>query len=165
MPSVVIKPTRDRDEYVVWSTVTESPHGYGNREQMVELLRAGIRSNDAADPEEVVRNATHWGSSARDDWTEGHWDDEEFIYHQAGRLHRRDLFLAAQAMDGDGCREGRLLDLLTPLEDDDEDREHLAHLKREYGDQIVSLESERRMAGLALAQIKMTIEGWNNMEN
>ncbi len=161
MPSVVIKPVRDRDEYVVWSTVTESPHGYGNRAQMVELLRAGIRGNDAADPEEVVRNATHWGSSARGGWTEGHWDDRSFIYHQAGWLHGRDLFLAAQAMDGDGCREGLILDLLTPLEDDDEKRDHLARMKREYGDRIVSLESERRMAGLALAQIKETFRQMN----
>ncbi len=128
---------------------------------MVELLRAGIRGAAEANAEEVVRNATHWGSSAVGGWTKGHWDDTEFIYHQAGWLHRRDLFLAAQTMAGDGCREGRILDLLTPLEGDDEDREHLAHLKREYGDQIVSLESERRMAGLALAQIKREIESWN----
>lgn len=163
MPSVVIKPARDRDEYVVWSTVTESPHGYGTREQMVGLLRAGMRGSDEdrSDPETPVRNATHWGSSADARWAKGHWEDESFIYHQAGWLRRGDLFLAAQAMDGDGCREGLIFDLLTPLEDDEEDREHLAYLKREYGDRVVSLESERKMAGLAMSQIKATIESWN----
>ncbi len=158
MPSVVIKPARDRDEYVVWSTVTESPHGHGTRAQMLNLLRAGIRGNAEPDADTVLRRADHWGSSAMGGWTEGHWDDDEFIFHQAGWLHRRDLWRVASMMDGDGCPERDVLDLLTPLEDDADERNHLVRVTREYGDRVVSLEAERRMAGLALRQLADMVE-------
>jgi hypothetical protein len=116
----VIKPDRGRDEYVTWSTVTESPHGYGNRAEVVGLLRDGIRRHDAEDranPEAAVDRADGWGSSAFPKWGFGHWDDESFIYQQAGSLPRDCLWRAAVLQ----C-EGRgrdILDLLDPFEDDE----------------------------------------------
>lgn len=164
MPSVVIKPARDRDEYVVWSTVTESPHGYGNREQMVELLRAGIRGSDEdrCDPETPVRNAAHWGSSARGGWTEGHWEDDFCIFKQIGMMPRANLFEAARRMGRPGgCLLWYVLELVEPFEDAD-GREHYDQVLREYGEDVISLDDERRTAGLALGQLKRTIEGWNH---
>jgi hypothetical protein len=159
----VIKPARDRDEYVVWSTVTESPHGYGDRAQVVELLRAGIRGSDEdrQDPETPVRNAHHWGSSARGGWTEGHWDDDFFIFKQVGTLPRAHLFEAARRMARPGgCQLWYVLELVEPFGDDD-GREHYAKVLREHRDDVVSLDEERRVAGLALSQLIRTIEGWN----
>ena len=162
MPSVVIKPFRDRDEYVVWSTVTESPHGYGNRAEIVDLLRSGIRCNDVVDPEEVARNATHWGSSARGGWTEGHWDDDGFIFKQIGWLPRAHLFEVARMMGAvGGCLLRDVLAFVEPFEDDEEDREHYDRILSEHGDDVISLDGERKMAGLALGQIKREIESWN----
>ncbi len=161
MPSVVIKPARDRDEYVVWSTVTESPHGYGNRAQTMALLRSGIRGTDAADPDLVLRNADHWGSSARSPWEFGHWDDTEVIYKQAGLLPRRRLYKAAVFQCAG--RERTLLDLLTPLWDDDGVR-HLARAKRQTRNSLVSTgnraEAEIAMAFGAVAAIKREVESW-----
>ncbi len=161
MPSVVIKPDRDRDEYVIWSTVTESPHGFGDRAQTADLLRWGVRGEPEPDADEVLRRVDANGSSAMGGYPEGLWGDDGFIYHQAGWLARSDLFAVARMMAGDGCREWGILRLLTPLEDADEEREHLEYMKREYSDRIVSLEGERKLAGLAMRHLKQTIEGWN----
>ncbi len=120
MPSVVIKPDRVRDEYVIWSTVTESPHGYGSRAEVIELLRGGIRRNDAEDranPEAAVARADVWGSSAFPEWGFGHWDDESFIYQQSGSLPRDCLWRASVLQCEE--RERDILDLLDPFEDDE----------------------------------------------
>lgn len=129
MPSVVIKPDRDRDEYVVWSTITETPHAYGDRAEMRDMLLDGVRRNDEEDrrnPDAALDRADRWGSSAFPQWGYGHWDDEGFIYQQAGWLHREDLAYAARLVCEERDRE--VLDLLDPFEDD-EGGTHLARCK------------------------------------
>lgn len=166
MPSVVIKPDRGRDEYVVWSTVTESPHAYGNRAEMLELLRNGIRGSDEdrADPEGPVRRAHHFGSSAMGGWTVGHWEDDCFIYRQAGILRRPDLHRAA-VLQCEG-RERDILDLLDPLEDDDDARRHLARLRDRARNGPLTpagriAQAEVATARAALGAIKAEVESWN----
>lgn len=164
MPSVVIKPCRDRDEYVVWSTVTESPHGYGDRTEMAELLRGGIRRNDEQDrrnPEPALARADRYGSSAHPEWGEGHWGDDCWIYHQAGILRRSGLYRAA-VLQCEG-RERDILDLLEPFDDEDGPR-ILVHAKQETvnsGDEALVAESEIALADDALAAIKREVESWN----
>lgn len=36
MPSYIVKPERDKDFYVLWSTVTDSPHAWGTRQELSE---------------------------------------------------------------------------------------------------------------------------------
>jgi len=128
MPSVVIKPHPDRDEYVVWSTITERPYAGGNRAEILELLHDGIRRDegDRRNPDAAVERADRWGSSALPEWGFGHWDDEMFIYQQAGLLHRKDLWRATVLECEERDRE--VLDLLDPF-GDDEGGEHLARCK------------------------------------
>lgn len=117
MPSVVIKPEAGSDTYVVWSTITESPHAYGTRQQVCAYLRLrpGWQADDL--PEDRVDRADRYGSSAYPRWGFGHWGDDTFIYRQTGLLHRRDLCRAVDlAVAG---RERDLLDLLEPFDDDD----------------------------------------------
>ncbi len=168
MPSVVIKPDRDRDRYVVWSTVTESPHGYGTRDQVVELLRDGIRrsSEDPADPYSPLDRADRNGSSAMGGWTEGHWDDDFFIYMQAGVLRRKDLWTAAVWL----C-EGRdrdVLDLLEPLEDDGDGFSGTERLKEvkactvnQPGSGSPWAEDQIALAEAAVEAFRSEVEGWN----
>ncbi len=169
MPSVVIKPARGRDEFVVWSTVTESPHGYGNRTQMAELLQAGIRDNDpgdVVDPLAALDRADRNGSSAMGGWTEGHWGRNEWgwIYKQVGWVQRKDLWQAAVWQCEGRVRE--ILDLLDPLEDDDEHRRLLAKRKRKTRNGTLTpgariAEAEIAAAGAALGALKAVVESWN----
>lgn len=120
MPSVVIKPAPDLDQYVIWSTITDSPHAYGNRAEVVEMLRAGIRHGDRDDrsnPDAAIDRADEWGSSAYPLWGRGHWHDDTYVYAQAGFLRRKDLWQAAGLEHAGRRRE--ILDLLTPLDDDE----------------------------------------------
>lgn len=169
MPSVVIKPDRDRDEYVVWSTVTESPHGYGSREQMARLLQSGIRNDtdDVVDPTAALDRADRHGSSAMGGWTAGHWGHDRWgwIYQQVGWLARKDLWQAAVWQCEGRVRD--ILDLLEPLEDDDEMRQHLARRKKKTVNDVPLrpgariAEAELAMAGAALDAFKREVESWN----
>lgn len=165
MPSVVIKTSPDEDRYVVWSTVTESPHAYGSRAEMADLLRAGIRGGDPGDrrnPEPVLARVDEHGSSDfAGCWG---WDDDEFVYKRAGWLRRQDLWAAAQLQ----CdrRERDLLDLLQPLEDDEEDRARLAEVKAKVsnGDGPTGLryaKDEIGMTAAALSAVAGAVEGLN----
>lgn len=161
MPSVVIKPVRDRDEYVIWSTVTESPHAFGGFEKMTALLVGGIRGGGFERSQPVLARADQYGTSDFAGW--GGWGTDAFIYHQAGLLPRARMYEAACLMDGfmgGGCQEVDVLNLLDPLWDD-EGGVRLEWRKRHSGDVAVSLEGERRTAGLATEQIAATVRGWN----
>ncbi len=172
MPSVVIRPDREASCYVVWSTVTESPHAYGDWTQMSRLLQAGIRDNDPADvvdPLSVLERADRNGSSAMGRWRMGHWghDPHGFIYKQAGWLARADLWQAA-IWQCEGRRRD-ILDLLEPLEDTNAFRRHLDRRKRlarndtplRPGARIA--EAELAEAGAAVAAIKRVIGSWNTV--
>ncbi|MER7280536.1 hypothetical protein ABT369_39465 [Dactylosporangium sp. NPDC000244] len=121
MPQLVIKPARHRDEYVVWSTVTETPVTYGCRRYMTRWLAADrARHVEQERPLARLRRADRLGSSAYPQWGDGHWDDDIQIYEQRGILHRRDLYRAARlACAG---RDAEVWDLLEPFEDETEVR-------------------------------------------
>jgi hypothetical protein len=121
MPQVVVKPDRHRDEYVVWSTVTETPVTYGCRRYMTRWLAAndGRRSEESR-PLRRLRRADRLGSSAYPEWGDGHWDDGGQIYEQRGWLRRRDLYRAAVLLCAG--RESEVWDLLEPFEDETEVR-------------------------------------------
>lgn len=121
MPQVVIKPDRHRDEYVVWSTISETPITYGCRRYMTRWLAANDREQAGPGrPLSRLRRADRLGSSAMPEWGDGHWDDSVQIYEQRGYLYRRDFYRAARLLCAG--RESEVWDLLEPFEDETEVR-------------------------------------------
>lgn len=160
VPSVVIKPVRGRDGYVVWSTVTESPHGYGDRKKMAGLLRSGIRG-ETEDSHPVLARADRHGTS---DFTGyGGWDHAGFIYKQAGWLPRRHLWRAAVWQCEGRVRE--ILDLLDPCDDEDGAGHLVARKAATVNGPLTPgvriAEAEIALAGAAIGVIRRTVEGWN----
>ncbi len=128
MPSVVIRPDAAVERYVVWSTVVEAPLAYGRRGEIIRWLRIRDPQGTDSPPDKRLDRADRLGSSAFPQWGFGHWDDAEFIYQQAGWLRRRDLLKAARLLWFG--KEWKVLDLLDPLEDDNEMRAHLERRRR-----------------------------------
>jgi hypothetical protein len=118
MPSYIIKPERDRDFYVYWSTVVEAPVAFGDREYILSYLRAELERDSATSPQGRLRRADETGSSALwpspSDPAYG-WDDNELIYQQQGTLRRDRLPELCKRLTGDDHAD--VSDLLTPFED------------------------------------------------
>lgn len=115
MGNIIIKPARDRDEYVYWSTNVEAPIAYGDREGMAEILAEDFSGRAPANlPEVRLLRTDERGSSALD-IPIGYWGDDEFVYEQRGLLRRADLFRAAVLL-AEG-RESEVWDLLSPFEE------------------------------------------------
>ena len=113
MPTIIIKPEHDRDLYVAWSTVVDSPLAWGDRDWMWDYL-----DDDAA---ERLDRADANGTSAAGGYAWfGRWDYERFVYEQRGVLPRKHLASVCEALErGD---EAAVWDLLEPFEDEAEVR-------------------------------------------
>lgn len=118
MPSIVLKPERDRGLYVCWSTGVEAPVAWGDRALMLDHLNRehpadGDPLNDPAGP---LDRADQFGTSATGGFGFfGRWDDDGLVYEQRGILPRRHLFRACELLSAD--READVWDLLEPFED------------------------------------------------
>ena len=91
MPHFILKPEPDKDQYVLWSTITEVPYFVGTRE---ECKRALIRSDGAnAAKDERFNRADRRGTSSVDG-LDG-WDDGKttgsVIVEQRGLVQLKDL--------------------------------------------------------------------------
>lgn len=107
-PRLILKPSRDVDLYVGWSTICESPAGSWTR---AEALACGI---DPARLDRADANGTSFIDS-----TEGAWDDRVMIAEQRGLLPRHHLAAYAELwLSGE---QDKAYGLLEPFEDDDED--------------------------------------------
>ena len=107
MGTIVIKPERDVDFYIGWSTITENPHWWGSRAEATEYLAEdrSRRGNIDHPPEERLARADQHGTSdmsVRD----GEWGDDEFIYEQRGILHRKHLIEACRTSPWTARRAG-----------------------------------------------------------
>lgn len=120
MGTIVIKPERDVDFYVGWSSVTESPHWWGSRAEVTPYMEDDARRRGHVDPvgPRFARADEHGTSSIGA--IEGGWDDEGFIYEQRGWL-RRDRLVEACRRLAAGDEPG-VWDLLEPFEDESEVR-------------------------------------------
>lgn len=81
MPSFIVKPVRDEDFYVEWSTVVDAPTAWGSRVELSRLL--GPR---ASAPERFDR-ADEFGTSMQDptlprDRQWFGWHDEAFVLRE-----------------------------------------------------------------------------------
>lgn len=117
MPSYVIKPHRDLDQYIYWSEITDSPHMRGTRTEVVEY----IDWINAGPAEERVARADESGTSAKwPNWDRPQiysWDSEDrsVIYHQQGTVRIDDLWEFCGRLEAEESVE----DLITPFEDED----------------------------------------------
>lgn len=114
MPHYVIKPNRDRDEYVNWSTIIEAPICHGNRTTMALHLVASSATGDG----HRLDRADEFGTSCqdvRDGFRFYDWECGELIYDQQGTVKRADLYELCERLVNDEPVD----DLLTPFEDDE----------------------------------------------
>jgi hypothetical protein len=120
MGTIVIKPDRDGDEYVLWDFEWDRPTACGTRAEMAQHLTelAGLWPVDAESlPEARLARADANGSSMIPyQW--GWWDDAEFIYEQRGHLARRHLVRAVELLSEE--REAEVWDLLVPFKGETE---------------------------------------------
>lgn len=119
MPSFIIKPKRDEDFYVEWSTVVDAPTFWGDREAMSNRF---ISRPQAGDDGKRMERADAKGSSCAGDIADWYtFDDRTFIWAQMGILDRDDLKPACDLMDAGHQYDGpEIAKLLTPFEDDSE---------------------------------------------
>ncbi|MFC7276242.1 hypothetical protein ACFQS1_19795 [Paractinoplanes rhizophilus] len=112
MGRFVIKPDRDVDFYVGWSTIVESIIWWGPRAEVLAYL---AEDAPADPPEERLARADLNGSSAYNYKIDGGWEDEGFTYEQRGWLPRSLLVAACEALERDD--EPAVWDLLEPFEE------------------------------------------------
>jgi hypothetical protein len=112
----VIKPERDTDFYVGWSTVTENPHWWGDRAEAAGYLAEDATGDPLDDPSGRLDRADLNGTSAAGRFGFfGRWDYERFAYEQRGCLPRTKLVAAIEALSRDD--ESAVWDLLEPWEE------------------------------------------------
>lgn len=71
MPSYVVKPVRDDDFYVIWSTIVDAPTAFGDRAEVAEMRDV---------TEDRLQRADANGTSAFDADIFG-YADQEFLLH------------------------------------------------------------------------------------
>jgi hypothetical protein len=119
MGTIVVKPDRDRDLYVGWSSIVEAPVWWGPRAEVLQYLADDHRGRSDDAPEARLARADEAGTSAYDK-RDGGWDDEGFVYEQRGWLPRTKLIPLCEALQrGD---ESAAWDLLEPFDDETEVR-------------------------------------------
>lgn len=121
MPRQIIKPDRDVDFYVEWSSIVEAPTAFGPREWMLDHLlfdyrRATHRFDwEREQAEQRLARADVTGSSAYPPFA-CTWDDEGEIYEQRGILPRAKIRELCERLSKD--ERADVSDLLEPFDDD-----------------------------------------------
>lgn len=117
VPQVVIKPSPDRDEYVVWCTTTEAPAAAGTRAEVLTWLTEDwyrqhplCHPLGAGAPAERLARADATGTSAMGGYAFGQWGEDLFRYSSRGYLRRGDLYSAALLLEAG--RDGEAAALL-----------------------------------------------------
>lgn len=103
MPAYIIKPTKDRNFYVRWSTIVDDVTACGSRAELTEYLTK-FKPYGEADPARFDR-ADETGTSAVPAGAFGGWDEDEFYlgqYDEERAVKRADLEAYADAVCSDG---------------------------------------------------------------
>lgn len=128
MPTFVMKVSKDRDQYVGWSTVVESIVWIGDRAEAARMLARDIPSGydpkPGNSPEDRLRRADENGTSALYPTPEygpydGAWDDDAQIVEQRGLLDRSAFPAFVDAWLSDNPDSA--YDLLRPFDDDEDE--------------------------------------------
>ncbi len=118
MVTIIVKPERETDFYVGWSTNSESPVWWGTHVQAHQYLTEDAKKpyGDRTDPDVRLDRADINGTSALGGFAFfGRWDYEAFIYEQRGYLPRWRLTEVCHLLAAED--EAGVWDLLEPLED------------------------------------------------
>lgn len=130
MGEYVVKAARDVDLYLIWSTVTDSAHYIGTRDEIREFRWAQYKADhpncdprDGFSPDDSMRRADETGTSAIAPAGVYGWDDEAFHVgeaapHQPGwwfEIPRADLVAYAEALIADDEAAAHALLRRTPL--------------------------------------------------
>jgi hypothetical protein len=92
MPSHILKPRRDEDYYVEWSSIVDASTAFGTREEMIDY---GVHSR-WDDPEARHRRADETSCSAL--WYMPSWDkDEDYMLGQSGWFPRSQMRAVVEA--------------------------------------------------------------------
>lgn len=123
MPRFVIKPDRDRDLCIGWSTVVDNVIWSGTRAEALRELAidipAGYDPKPGNSPEDRLRRADDNGTTALWPPTGGYfggWDDPDLMVEQRGMLPRTELATFVEALERDD--EAAAYALLQPFDDD-----------------------------------------------
>jgi hypothetical protein len=119
MGTIVVKPERDVDFYVGWSSIVEAPVWWGPAAEVIEYMRDDARRGPSDPVEQRLARADETGTSAHDR-RDGGWDDEGFIYEQRGFMRREHLTEMCRLLEAKN--EPAVWDLLEPFEDEEEVR-------------------------------------------
>ncbi len=119
MGTIVIKPDRDVDFYVGWSSIVEAPVWWGPTAEVREYILQDVRRGISDSPEVRLARADEHGTSSHDP-RDGGWDDEGFIYEQRGFLRRDRIAQVCRLLEQQNL--DAVWDLLEPFEDEAEVR-------------------------------------------
>lgn len=111
MPNYLIKPERDEDLYVDWSTIVEAPVAWGPKWFLQE-------ADPATYKDERFERADEYSTSAL--WFESYWEKQGYeIYMQQGTIPRSRLKELTEVLEIEGISDDdpRVLALLDPFED------------------------------------------------
>jgi hypothetical protein len=120
MGYAIIKTTRDRDEYVLYSSSSDTPVFLGTRAEVITELGGDVTTNRCPtcrqwSPRSTVLQMMEWadeyGSSTH---LVGRWGDSEIRYGQHGLMRREDLARVVELLSE--CREDEVLAMLSPFE-------------------------------------------------
>jgi len=113
MPHFILKPEPDKDVYVWWSTICESPMAVGTRAELSDRM---IRCGEKAGPERFDRADQRGTSSV--DGLDG-WDDGKttgsVIVEQRGLVQLKDLPEVFRCMEANEPYDH----VVTPFDDDE----------------------------------------------
>ena len=119
MGSIIVKPERDKDFYMIWSSIVDEPTGWGSRKF---LLSEEGHLSDGLRREELFDRADERSSSSYlfpETWDE----DWSLNFAQAGTIPRSRMFKLAEVLSKVGYDEvwyehADVLALLDPFEDE-----------------------------------------------
>lgn len=131
MPQIVLKTARDRDLYLIWSTVVDAPvAGPGSRERVAKRLLSEARTRYTADEVEAILTRVDANGSSDRVARFGWWDDETLPVMEGspddGWYHIRRDRLAAYAdalLRDDEAAATALLECWQRYDEDDEDED------------------------------------------
>lgn len=121
MPTIIVKPDRDVDFYLGWSSVVDAPVWFGSRAEVLEddgTRSLGLWENVPGETITRLDRADEFGTSALyGDPRDGGWEDTGFVFMNCGWLPRERLRTLADRLmldENDPCT-----DLLDPFEDEE----------------------------------------------
>lgn len=123
MGYAIIKTAPDRDQYVLYSSSSDTPVFLGTRAEVITELGGDVADRcptcrQGSPRDNVLRRLARADECGSSTHLVGQWDDAEIQYGQQGMMRREDLARVVELLADD--REAEVLAMLTPFEDVEE---------------------------------------------